>query len=428
MVANQRLLPERHLDRAAYTDLGGYRGLDAAAADPATARQRLLDTDLTGLGGAHFPLARKVAALLDQPGPRALVCNAAEDEPGSGKDRTLLSRNPHLVLEGALIAAAAIEATDIVLYISEGATDAHQAMSTALAEAAQSPAIHDVNRVRVVSAGAHYVAGEATAAVDAINGGSGKPTGQPPYPTSCGIGRLPTLVANCETLANLPRLVGTPAGHEPPRTRLATVSGAVAAPGVYEVDPSTDTFADLFERAGQITGSGQLKAFQPGGPSSSFLDSRSAATLIDNGAVRAAGSQPGCLAVRVIAADTCIVEICQEITGFFAREQCGQCPPCRMKTQTYHRTIQTIAANKGNWDLLDKLSAVEEFVSDMPRRCSLIDMPTAPLRSARALFPADFAAHIDSGRCRWPQPVHTLTTPGEPSSHTATSPLQGASS
>ena len=411
-MAHHSLLPPLHLDRAAYTREGGYHALGNAVADPDRSRQALLATDLTGLGGAHFPLARKIASLLDVPGPRAVVCNAAEDEPGSRKDRTLLTRNPHLVLEGVLIAAEALDATDVVMYISESALDATQAVLTAIEEAATSPVAANAKRLRVVAAGTHYVAGEATAAVDAINGGPGKPTGQPPYPTERGIGGLPTLVANCETLANLPRLIRAAwAGHAPVWTRLATVTGDVATPGVYEVDPTTDTFADLFDRAGQVTGSGRLKAFQPGGPSSRFLGASSAGVLVADDAVRAAGSQPGCFAVRVIADGTCIVEVCQEITGFFSREQCGQCPPCRMKTQNYHRTIQTIAGNKGKWGLLDKLSIVEEFVADMPHRCSLIDMPTPPVVSARDLFPDDFAAHIDGGACPCPHPNNPHSEP-----------------
>jgi NADH-quinone oxidoreductase subunit F len=400
------LLPPAHLDRAAYTAAGGYAALEDTIADSDRARQALLTTGLTGLGGAHFPLARKVESLLGQSGPRVLVCNAAEDEPGSQKDRTLLSRNPHLVLEGVLIAAAVLDATDIVMYVSESAVEATGALLAAIDEATTTPTIERANRLRVVAAGSHYVAGEATAAVDAINGGPGKPTGQPPYPTERGVNGLPTLVANCETLANLPRLIrATWAGGEPVWTRLATVTGDVATPGVFEVDPTTDTFADLFGRAGDVIG--QLKGFQPGGPSSCFLGATSADVLVDNAAIRAAGSQPGCLAVRVIAEGTCIVEICAEITAFFSTEQCGQCPPCRMKTQTYHRTLQQVTRQKGTHDLIGRLAAVEEFVADMPHKCSLIAMPTPPIESARSLFPDDFTAHAEHGMCAQAQPLTT---------------------
>jgi NADH-quinone oxidoreductase subunit F len=402
-VVSTTLLPPRHLDRTDYTATGGYGALRDVIGEYGRAREVLIETELTGLGGAHFPLARKIESLLKQPGPRVVVCNAAEDEPGSEKDRTLLRRNPHLVLEGLLIAAVVLDATDAVMYVSESAVDATEAVLTAIEEAAQMAGIRCGTRLRLVAAGTHYVAGEATAAIDAINGGPGKPTGQPPYPTERGVGGLPTLVANCETLANLPRLIRAAwAGGTPTWTRLATVSGDVAAPGVYEVDPTADTFADLFGRAGNVRG--RLKGFQPGGPSSRFLDAASADVLVDDTAIRAAGSQPGCFAVRVIAEGTCVVEICEEITGFFSREQCGQCPPCRMKTQTYHRTLQQVTRQKGTSGLLVKLSAVEDFVADMPHKCSLITMPTPPVESARALFPDDFAAHTEHGSCAPAQP------------------------
>ena len=393
----EKLLPPSGLDRAGYLEHDGYVAYRYAIAEPEWTQKVLTSTPLTGLGGAHFAFARKVASMLTNSAPRVVVCNAAEDEPGSRKDRMLLLRNPHVVLEGAMIAAAALEATDIVMYISELAEDEHASLAQAMAEIND---LHAFGGIRIVRADPRYVSGEATAAVDAINGGEGKPTGQPPYPTERGVNGLPTLVANCETLANLPRIVRAAwAGTDPSWTRLTTVTGDIGQPGVYEIDPYTDTFADLFARAGKVTGSGRLKAFQPGGPSSRFLGSDAAGTLIANDAIRAAGSQPGCLAIRVISTDTCIVEVCEEITAFFSREQCGQCPPCRMKTQTYHRIIQQVEAAGGGWELLEKLDAVEEFVGDMPRRCSLIDMPTPPVESARTLFPDDFTAHIEGGSC-----------------------------
>jgi NADH-quinone oxidoreductase subunit F len=403
MPATEILLPPLRLDHANYLDQDGYLGLHYAAAESERARCALLATPLTGLGGAHFPLARKLESALTTAGPRAVVCNAAEDEPGSRKDRALLACNPHVVLEGALIAAIVLDARDVIFYISELASDEQDSIAAAITEVSDR---YSFAAMRIVRADSQYVSGEATAAVDAINGGDGKPTGQPPFPTEGGVDGLPTLVANCETLANLPRIVRAAwSGHPPSWTRLATVTGDIAAPGVYEIDPSTDTFADLFARAGAFTGSGQLKGFQPGGPSTRFLPADCAGILMADAAIRNAGSQPGCLAVRVIATSTCVVEICEEITGFFSREQCGQCPPCRMKTQTYHRTLQQVAHQKGGHDLLEKLSVIEEFVAGMPHKCSLIDMPMPPIDSARSLFPDDFTAHIQHGTCAHGEPL-----------------------
>lgn len=404
MPMSESLLPSHHVDRREYLEGGGYLALRYAHAEPGRAREALLATPLTGLGGAHFPFTRKLASTLAAPGPRVVVCNAAEDEPGSKKDRMLMSRNPHLILEGAMIAAAVLDAHDIIIYVSELAEDEHASVVAAIDDIRDNYALGP--RLRIFRASRHYVSGEATAAIDAINGGPGKPTGHPPYPTEKGVDGLPTVVANCETLANLPRIIlAAWAGVQPRWTRLATISGDIATPGVYEIDPTADTFADLIARAGDLTGSGCLKAFQPGGPSSRFLTADDAATLIDNAAIRTAGSQPGCLAIRVFATSSCIVEVCEEITGFFAREQCGQCPPCRMKTQTYHRTIQQLGKSGGGKELLSKLAVVDDFVADMPHRCSLIDMPTSPVDSARQLFPDDFSAHIDNGQCAVHEPT-----------------------
>ena len=393
------LLPPRRHDLDGYLADGGYRAFAAVAADPDRARAVLRTTTLTGLGGAHFPLARKITAVLDRPAPRVVLCNAAEDEPGSGKDRALLAANPHVVIEGALIAAAVLAAASVVLYAGQHTGNEIDSLAAALDESSARTMLAGTS-VRIVAAPERYVAGEATAAISVVDGGDGKPTGQPPYPSERGIGGHATLVSNAETLANLPRLIrAAERGGEPHWTRLCTVTGAVAAPGVYEIDPHVDTFATLIARAGGLTGSGQLKAFQPGGPSSRFLPAEAAGISMRDADIRAAGSQPGCLAVRVLSTDNCIVEVCEDITAFFGREQCGQCPPCRMKTQTYQRTFQQIGSGKGSWNLLDKLVTVDDFVADMPRKCALIDMPTPPVDSARTLFPTDFAAHIEHGHC-----------------------------
>ncbi|WP_431230917.1 NADH-ubiquinone oxidoreductase-F iron-sulfur binding region domain-containing protein [Mycolicibacterium psychrotolerans] len=398
-MTTELLLPPTGYGLDDYLAQSGYRILGAVVADPDLGQAVLARTTLSGLGGAHFPFARKFTAVLDQPAPRAVLCNAAEDEPGSGKDRALLSINPHVVIEGTLIAAAALHATDVVFYVSATSVTEIESLTSALAESGVDSLLPDIE-VRIITAPDRYVAGEASAAINVVDGGEGKPTGQPPYPSERGIGGRPTLVANAETLANLPRIIrAAQRGEHPVWTRLATVTGDVVTPGVYEIRPDVDTFTTLIARAGGLSGDGALKAVQPGGPSSRFLTAEAADVAIRDADIRSAGSQPGCLAVRVVATSACLVEICQEITDFFARQQCGQCPPCRMKTQMYQRTVQQVGSGRGSWELLDKLAHVEEFVVDMPRKCTLIDMPTPPVDSARSLFPADFAAHIEHGRC-----------------------------
>jgi NADH-quinone oxidoreductase subunit F len=400
-----RLLPITKQPLSAYRDEGGYRALEKARSDVAGLRETLAQTSLAGLGGARFPFSTKLKLALQSPGPRVVVCNAAEDEPGSRKDQTLLQRNPHLVIEGVLIAAHALDAERVFLYVSETLTEALDSLDRALTELAAEEGLLNGIEIRVCKAPTTYVAGEASAAIQAIEGREAKPVIQPPYPTESGVDGRPTLISNCETLANLRRVVE--AGAQEPQSeaaysRLATVSGDVAHPGVYEIQPDETSFADLITLAGGVTdsqGGGRLKAIQPGGPSSAYLPASAAGVLLTDSAIRAAGSQPGCLAVRVLSEDRCLVEEVADVTAFFAREQCGQCPGCRMKTQAYNKIIHQIQSGHGKWPMLDQLSVVDDFVADMPRRCALISMPTPPVFSAVELFRDDFEAHIERSTC-----------------------------
>jgi len=397
----QPLLPESTSDLATYRAAGGYGALCASRSDVDLLGDILTTTDLTGLGGAHFPFARKLSVVLSGPSPRFVVCNAAEDEPGSQKDRTLLERNPHVVLEGSLLAAAAVGAEVVFVYVSEILVPAIESLSRALAELDSSPDLLGGVELRIVKAPTAYVAGEASAAVEAIAGRDAKPRAQPPYPAESGIEGQPTLVSNCETLANLPRVVL--AGKARPHStwsRLVTLTGDVQAPGVYEVIPDEVSFGELIERAGgMLEEKDELKAIQPGGPSSAFMPSAAADVLLDDSAIVAAGSQPGCLAVRVLSRRRCIVEDLCELTSFFAREQCGQCPACRMKTQNYAGLMKKIKEGGGRWEMLSQFEKIDEFVLDMPSSCALIAMPTPPIMSGMTLFREDFAAHIEAKVC-----------------------------
>jgi len=396
----QTLLPDVSWDLSAYRAAGGYKALRVGRSDVCSLRESLTATDLTGLGGAHFPFARKLNAVLSGPSPRYVVCNAAEDEPGSQKDRKLLERNAHLVLEGSLLAAAAVDAKVVFMYVSEFLDAALESLGRAVEELSGCPDLLGDIELHIVTAPTAYVAGEASAAVEAIDGRDAKPRAQPPYPAESGVRGQPTLVSNCETLANLPRIACAKEGQRQSRSRLVTVTGDVQTPGVYEVVPDEVSFGELIARAGGMVGEeDELKAIQPGGPSSAFISSVAVDVTLDNAAVIAAGSQPGCLAVRVLSQRRCIVEELCELTAFFAREQCGQCPACRMKTQTYAGLMKKIKEGQGRWEMLAQFQNIDEFVVDMPSKCALIAMPTPPIVSGMTLFREDFAAHIDSKVC-----------------------------
>jgi len=396
------LLPQEALGLLAYRELGGYDALLASREDPATLLATLTATTLTGLGGAHFPFAAKLSAALATPGSRVVVCNAAEDEPGSRKDAALLELNPHAVIEGALLAAEAIDAGHIYFYVRESFAQGRASLTQALDDLASHASLASDRVVTVHLAPTAYVAGEASAAIRSLEGEDAKPHVHPPEPTESGFEGRPTLVSNCETLANLPRVAraGSDSSDGLTLSRLATVTGDVLSPGVYEVVPASTTFADLLAMAGGLADPGsELKAIQPGGPSSAYLPASAADTLLTNEAIRAAGSAPGCLAVRVLSQSRCLVAEVSAVTSFFAREQCGQCPSCRMKTQNYSALMTKISHGSGSWKMLDQFATVDEFVADMPRRCTLIDMPTPSVRSAIAHFREDFTAHIDGPGC-----------------------------
>jgi NADH-quinone oxidoreductase subunit F len=182
-------------------------------------------------------------------------------------------------------------------------------------------------------------------------------------------------------------------------TRLTTVTGDVVRPGVFEVDPSATSLRDLIELAGGVLDGAPVKAIQPGGPSSAYVPEIQLDTRLTNEAIREIGSQPGCLAIRVISTSSCMVHEVAAVASFFAREQCGQCPGCRMKTSSYSTLLSKVVQGPASWDLLGQFATIDEFVSDLPRRCALIEMPTAPVASAIEHFRSDFAEHIEKGEC-----------------------------
>lgn len=190
---------------------------------------------------------------------------------------------------------------------------------------------------------------------------------------------------------------------------MVTITGDVVDPGVYEVDPESTSFGDLVELAGGLAEPAKsLKAIQPGGPSSAYLPASAVTTLLSPKAIRASGSQPGCLAIRILDARRCLVEEAETVTKFFASEQCGQCPPCRMKTQNYAGIMRKIAAGDGTWGMLDQFATIDDFVVDMPRRCALIDMPSPAVASAISGFREDFAEHIDGDGCTGSHPDYDI--------------------
>jgi NADH-quinone oxidoreductase subunit F len=413
-----------------YREGGGYEGLERVRAKGAGwLREEISASGLRGRGGAAFPLATKWEAALSQPAPRYVVVNGAEDEPGSLKDRYLLTTRPHLVLDGALCSAVALEAERVVCYINEEAVEPLERTAAAMAEV-QAVGLAGEVELTLVAAPAAYVAGEDSCALEFIEGKEKpQPRAKPPYPAEHGIEGHPTAVSNVETLAHVALIarhgadwfkeVGT-RGY--PGTLLVTLPSGCARPGVYEVAGGTP-FAEVLEQCGGGSAGAAFRGAQVGGPAAGWLTAADFDVPLDPEAMSVRGTMLGCAAVRLLPEDRCAVDAVAEVERFFAAESCGKCPLCRGETQFFDRVLAGLRDNKGIKDAhLDKaleLASAAATGTD----CALARFPAAPLRTARKHFPEDFAAHLEGGDCGrthygsamsisgWPPPWLTSPSP-----------------
>ena len=406
--------PQLKESQADYVRRGGFEALRKvlAGGKPAAVIEEIQKAGLRGRGGAQYPTAQKLALCAQAEGSeKYVVVNGGEDEPGSLKDRTLLTYTPHAVLEGALLAAYAIGASKVIFYINETYDKALGRVDNAIGEAKGSgfagPGILGSGlsvEVETFRAPTPYVAGEDTAALEAIEGKKPWPRQKPPYPVTVGLYGKPTIVHNVETLANFPpivlrgadwfRSIGT---TESFGTMLYSMNEEWQRPGVYELPYGAREAELLDDLAGGLKTGGPLRAVLHGGPSSAFL-------LPDPGRVlspeslRAAGSSIGCGVTRAYAEGTCMVEVALEIARFFEKESCGQCPACQMETKAIATTLDKVRQAQAPAAALETIPKLLAF-NKGKGYCSLISMPGPPILSAMQLFRDDFDAHIAAGKC-----------------------------
>lgn len=386
---------------ADYRACGGYAVADGRA--PEYVLAEIAAAGLRGRGGAWFPVERKWRAAQEVLGPRVVVANGAEDEPGSRKDRHLMANAPHLVIDGALASAVAIGAEVVRFYVNAHATLALKAMRAALGEAVEAGLFEGLD-VEIVEAPATYVAGEDSAAVHFLETGTAQPRTKPPFPAESGLDGRPTVVSNVETLAHVALIVrdgaeefrrqGTP---ECPGTMLVTLPVECNRPGVYEV-PVGSFLDEVLEGCGGGFADGPARGVQVGGPASGWLAADRLHVALDPAEIAAAGSTLGCGAVRILPAGHCSVDAVVATTEFFAREQCGKCPPCRMATQFIHGVTKALAAGKAAVAQLDTAPVLLAQVRPNTA-CSLPTFALPPLTSAREVFPEDFAKHLAGEDC-----------------------------
>jgi NADH-quinone oxidoreductase subunit F len=395
-------------DLGAWLAQGGGEGLARALRDPAAVIPLLEEAGLRGLGGAGFPTHRKWAAVAAQPGPeRWVICNGNEDEPGTFKDRFLLAETPHQVIEGALIAAVAVQASQVVLYVNprEGAAvaacraaveawKAHPLLSQVSAAAGQALDL------RVVESSGLYIGGEETGAISGVEGGFPFPRLKPPFPFEHGVRGAPTLVNNVETLAQVPHILRHGAAWyrdcgvgEAVGTKLYSLSGDVLRPGLYELPMGTSLRELLFTHGGGMLAGRSFKAVFTGGPSNTLLTAVDLDVALDFESVRARGSRLGTGAMIVVGDNTSILRKTAEYVTFFANNSCGQCPSCKIGTHQVARILERLSTGMGR---AGDLVALENLATMLPGsgRCGLVDGAATVLASSLATFRGEYEAAV----------------------------------
>jgi len=361
---------------------------------------------LRGRGGGAFPTAIKMRAVASARGRTVVVANGSEGEPASTKDKLLLSYLPHLVIDGAIAAAGAVGADEVIVCVPRGARGAIESVERAVWERSSSRSKEP--RISVERVPDRYVAGEESALVHWLNGGPAKPTFIPPRPFQKGVRGRPTLVQNVETLAGIAlvarhgsawyRAIGD---AQEPGTRLVTLSGAVARPGVYEV-PCGMTVASLVEHAG---GSSEVQAFLFGGYFGSWIEAERAWQLpLTESALRHASGALGCGVVVALPSDSCGVLEAARVARYLSNETAGQCGPCVHGLGALARDLELLAAGaRPNADRLQR------WIDQVKGRgaCHHPDGALRFITSAMRVFSDDVARHRrgESCRARSKQPV-----------------------
>lgn len=387
---------------AEYRARGGYEGLQRILRDgtPERLRAEIAAAGLRGRGGAAFPTARKwELAAATARDTRYVVANGGEHEPGSSKDRVLVERHPHAVLEGLMLAGIATGATKAWLYLIEDMTGPRASAEQALRELDDEGLMH--LPIAIHMGPPTYVAGEETAALNAIEGKVAKPRKKPPFPGELGLFERPTTVNNVETLAHVAWIArhGAPAfaaigTAESKGTLLFTLGGEVHRPGVYEL-PFGATYRELIDGCGGGLRNGRaVRAVLPA-MSCGFLPAEHLDVPIAYETLRPLGTSPGCGGVRIVDDATDVVALTIEIAEFFMREQCGQCPPCRMETNQFVHVLKAVQQGREP-AYAEKLKKLADF-AHKKGFCSLIEMAAAPVLSAVRVFADDFARAAGSG-------------------------------
>jgi NADH-quinone oxidoreductase subunit F len=406
VLAGAEEAPLRQL--ADYRKVGGYAQLERARAlSPHDVIEQLIASNLRGRGGAFFPAGRKMS-FIPTPDkvakPIYITVNADESEPGTFKDREIMLRVPHRLIEGCLIAAYAIQSKNVFIYIRGEYSTEYDVVSAALEQARGAGLLGDVSLLIHRGAGA-YICGEETALLESLEGKRGQPRSKPPFPAIQGLYASPTLINNVETITTIPKVletgapeyaqIGTPSSTG---TRLFCLSGNVARPGVYELEHGI-TARDLIEDVGGgVPAPRTLKAVMMGGSSFPVMTPDELDTHLDADSLGAHGLFIGSGVVSVIDDQTCIVQFALRVAQFYMHESCGKCTPCRVGTRWLVQLLQAVeqgTASENDLELL--LDVCDRIIGKC--LCVLGDSAAMPVASCVNKFRDEFREHLAHGGC-----------------------------
>jgi NADH-quinone oxidoreductase subunit F len=401
---------------ATYESVGGYQALKKILAEKITPEAIIAEVKTSGLrgrGGAGFPTGLKWSFIPRHlPGPKYMVCNTDEGEPGTFKDRDILRYNPHSVIEGMIIAGYTLGSDTGYNYIHGEIFELYEQFEQALDEARAAGYLGKNILGSDFSFDLHahhgygaYICGEETALLESIEGKKGQPRFKPPFPASFGLYGRPTVINNTETFASIPYIIrnggqkflelGKPNNGG---TKLFSVSGKVNRPGNFEV-PLGTPFPELLEMAGGMRDGYKLKAVIPGGSSTPVLPAEIMMDCtMDYDSIAKAGSMLGAGSVIIIDDSVCMVRALERLSYFYFEESCGQCTPCREGTGWLYRIIHRIEHGQGRPEDLELLQSVSRNIGGRTI-CGLGDAAAMPVQSFLKHYGHEFQYHIENKKC-----------------------------
>jgi len=400
-----------------YEKTGGYEGLKKALKmTPKDVIEEVKSSNLKGRGGAGFPTGMKwslVPAGDNAPKTKYMVANADEMEPGTFKDRLLLETNPHLLIEGMIIGAFAIQASHGYIFLRHAYFPAEEILEEALHEAREAGYLGENilnsgfnHRLDLHISMGRYICGEETALLNALEGKRAIPRAKPPFPVVSGLFGKPTVVNNVETLCNVPFILHNGADAwkglsktDEGGTKLYGASGRVKKAGIWELPLGTSLREILEEHAGGMQDGYRFRGVLPGGGSTDFLIEDHLDVAMDFSSVSKVGSRMGTGTVIVLDDKTCPVGFVKNLEAFFAQESCGWCTPCREGLPWVEKVLNALEVGKGTMKHLEILDYHTHYIKPGNTFCALAPGAIEPLQSGLKYFKEDFEKHVHEHKC-----------------------------